>query len=26
PAFVFARVPSDTHQNVAISRRKRSVQ
>ncbi|WP_257606578.1 hypothetical protein, partial [Escherichia coli] len=24
--FVFARVPSDTHQNVAISRRKRSVQ
>ncbi|HHU8907265.1 TPA: multidrug transporter subunit MdtD, partial [Escherichia coli] len=26
PAFVFARVPSDTHQNVAISRRKRSAQ
>ena len=26
PAFVFARVPNDTHQNVAISRRKRSAQ
>lgn len=26
PAFIFARVPNDTHQNVAISRRKRSAQ
>ncbi|ENA4998371.1 MFS transporter [Escherichia albertii] len=26
PALVFARVPNDTHQNVAISRRKRSAQ
>lgn len=25
-AFIFARVPNDTHQNVAISRRKRSAQ
>ncbi|MFL4198298.1 hypothetical protein, partial [Escherichia coli] len=24
--FIFARVPNDTHQNVAISRRKRSAQ
>ena len=26
PSFIFARVPNDTHQNVAISRRKRSAQ
>lgn len=26
PAFIFARAPNDTHQNVAISRRKRSAQ
>ncbi|MGS6553629.1 hypothetical protein ACUWFG_15145, partial [Escherichia coli] len=25
-AFIFARVSNDTHQNVAISRRKRSAQ